>query len=107
MDQDIEILKSIKQNLLAKHGNAIRDLILFGSRANGNAGEYADYDLLIVLSSDQDWRKKREMMDDVFDSALFYNILTDIHFISEEEIQHKIRGQEPVFINALRQGIYA
>ncbi|MCX6270445.1 MAG: nucleotidyltransferase domain-containing protein [Bacteroidetes bacterium] len=107
MNPDIEILKTIKKNLRARYGNAIRDVILFGSRASGKAGEYADYDLLIVLSLSVDWRKKREIMDNVFDIALDYNILTDIHFITEEEIQHGIKGQEPIFKNALTQGIYA
>ncbi len=47
-----------------------------------------------------------EIYDLCFDIDLKYNILIDAHLISEQEIA-SLRGKQPIFVNALKSGIYA
>ncbi len=88
------------------YGTSIKDVILFGSQAWGNAKEYADYDILIVLKKHYSGKDENEIYDLCFDIDLEYNILIDAHLISEQEIA-SLRGKQPMFVNALKSGIYA
>jgi len=46
-----------------------------------------------------------EKIFDYNDIDLKYNILLDVHLISVREL-NTIRGKQPVYINALKYGIY-
>jgi predicted nucleotidyltransferase len=47
-----KILKQFKSQLIQIFGNDIQDVILFGSQVTGKVHEDSDYDILIVLKSD-------------------------------------------------------
>lgn len=105
MPNDIHILRELKQLLKSQFHDDIRDVLLFGSRATGTARDDSDYDLLIVLNGAYDWRYKRQIQYACYDIDLKYDILTDTHIISIDEIQHSLKGQEPLYVNALQKGI--
>ncbi len=101
------ILRKLK-NLLQKHfHDAIKDVILFGSQAAGAAREDSDYDVLIVLNCDYDWKLRDKITDIVYDMELEYDLLFDKYLISTDELQHSLRGAQPIFINAIHNGVYA
>ncbi|OFX51643.1 MAG: hypothetical protein A2046_09795 [Bacteroidetes bacterium GWA2_30_7] len=100
------ILSDLKKHLQNKYGNSIKDVILFGSRARGDSMEFSDYDILIVLNTNYSWRDEDKILDLCYDIDLKYNILIDAHLISKNEL-NTIRGRQPVFINAIKSGIYA
>jgi predicted nucleotidyltransferase len=81
----------------------LKQVVLFGSRINGNSLGNSDYDILIVLKNKVDWRGEREISDLCYEVDLKYNIITDTHIISEAEIS-SLRGKQPVFTNALERG---
>jgi len=56
----------------------------------------------------KDYNKSDEdkILDICYDIDLKYDILIDVHLLSTNELETK-RGKQPVFVNALKYGIYA
>jgi predicted nucleotidyltransferase len=100
------ILIDLSSLLRTKLGNNLVEVVLFGSRANGNSKGDSDYDILIVLKNKVDWRKEQEISDLCYEIDLKYNIITDTHIISEPEFA-TLRGKQPIFVNALENGYRA
>ncbi len=100
------VLNDLKKNLKSNLGGIVDLIILFGSRASGGAQEYSDYDILIILNTDYDWRKEREIYEICYETDLKYNIITDIKVISLSELL-SLRGKQPYIQNALEMGISA
>ncbi len=80
--------------------------MLFGSQASGKAHKDSDYDILIVLKQKADWRIEREISDVCYEIDLKYDIITDTHIIGESELL-TLRGKQPIFVNALTNGLHA
>jgi predicted nucleotidyltransferase len=106
MTDNIKILKELKVHLKRYLGNEIKEVILFGSRISDKAEIDSDYDILIILREKPDWPKRRVISDLCYDIALKYNILTDTHLLAESEM-NSIRGRQPIFRKAIKNGIYA
>lgn len=106
MPDKLEILTDLKVKLINRFGDKIKDVILFGSHVSNRANEYSDYDILIILDSDYDSKIEDQIIDICYDIDLKYNILTDTHILSKNEL-NTLKGRQPVFTNALKNGIYA
>lgn len=106
MPDKLEILTNMKIKLINRFGDKIKDVILFGSQASDRANEYSDYDILIILNSDYDTKFEDQIIDICYDIDLKYNILTDTHILSKNEL-NTLRRRQPVFTNAMKNGIYA
>ena len=107
MEKQPEILVDLKNALTCKLGSNLKHLVLFGSQAWGTPRKTSDYDILVVLSGQYDWKTEREISNICYSIDLKYNILTDTHIVSEYELQNTLKGADPVFVNALKKGIYA
>lgn len=108
MPDNTMILRKLKHLLQQHFPDAIRDVILFGSRAKGTARADSDYDVVIVLNNnDYDWKFRDEVTDVVYDMELADDILVDKHLISVDELEHSLRGAQPIFRNAIEHGVYA
>jgi len=101
-----KILLDLKKHLIQYYGDSVKDVVLFGSQARGDSTENSDYDILIVLNSDYSSKDENKIYDLCYDIDLKYNILLDVHLISQKEISSQ-RGKQPIFINALKSGLYA
>jgi len=106
MADKLEILNELKRDLNIFLGENLKDVILFGSQAIGNSHAYSDYDFLIILKNKPDWKLKHSISDICYKIDLQYDIVTDIHILSEYE-QYSLRGRQPIFINAMKKGIHA
>jgi len=51
-DTEQQALAALIQRLYASYGSRIRSVVLFGSKARGDAGPDSDIDVLVVLSDD-------------------------------------------------------
>ncbi len=100
------ILNDLKLSLLEKYSDSVKNVILFGSQARNRASEYSDYDILILLNKDYSRQDEDTILDICYDIDLKYNILIDAHLLSTNELMTR-RGKQPIFINALKNGIYA
>lgn len=107
MPENIALLHELKHLLQEHFHNVIQDVILFGSQSRGTSNEDSDYDVLIVVNGDYDWRMRDEITDIVYDLELKYDILFDKHLISTDELHNSMRGAQPVFVDAIQHGVYA
>ena len=61
---DEEVLREIKRIILEEAGRLgvrVERVILFGSRARGEAREDSDWDILVVVEGGLDWRVRRRL----------------------------------------------
>lgn len=100
------ILVDLKSRLEEQYSDSVKNVILFGSRANNSANEFSDYDILILINKDYNKEDENKILDICYDIDLKYNILIDAHLLSIKELETK-RGKQPIFVKALKDGIYA
>jgi predicted nucleotidyltransferase len=105
MGTDILIVKGLKDSLRNEFGENVREVILFGSRLSEKAGEFSDYDVLIILKQKPDWIEKRKISEICYEIELQNEILIDSHILSVSEVG-SLRGKQPVFQKAIREGIH-
>jgi predicted nucleotidyltransferase len=79
-------------------------VILYGSRVTSKAHSHSDYDILVILKRGFDWRLKNRIYDATWEVDMDHDILTDIRFISLDEIS-TIKGFQPYVQEALERGI--
>lgn len=107
MKNNTAFLKELKDLLIANFDEDISDVILFGSRAAGDAHKNSDYDVLIVLNNDYDWEYQGKITSVVYDMELKYDMFIDWKVISKNELHNTIKGKHPLYADAVREGIYA
>ncbi|OFX36966.1 MAG: hypothetical protein A2X08_16910 [Bacteroidetes bacterium GWA2_32_17] len=98
------ILQDLKNQLSNYFGNDLINIYLFGSQAKNTETDDSDYDILILMKSKKDWKTKDKVIDICYDIDLKHDILIDPHILAEEELT-SIRGKQPIFINAMLNGI--
>ena len=107
MENNIFILQKLKQLLTKELGENILEVILFGSRLKKTSTAFSDFDVLIILKNDYDWNYKGLVRDLCFDISLQYDIVIDSKIISINELNHSPMGQDPLFQDAIKEGIHA
>jgi predicted nucleotidyltransferase len=100
------ILKELSHLLKTRFLDDLKDVVLFGSQVYEKASKDSDYDILIILKEKVDWKTEREISDICYEIDLKYNIITDVHIIGESELS-TLRGKQPIFVNAITDGIHA
>lgn len=100
------VLKELSLLLRSRFSDDLKDIVLFGSQAYGNAHKNSDYDILVILKKKADWKTEREISDLCYEIDLKYDIITDTHIIGESELS-TLRGKQPIFVNAISNGIHA
>lgn len=100
------VLKELNSLLRSRFTDDLKDVVLFGSHAFGNAHKDSDYDILVILKNKPDWKVEREISDLCYEIDLKFNINTDTHVIGETELD-TLRGKQPIFVNAIENGIHA
>lgn len=106
MADKLEILNDLKSNLNDFLGENLKEIILFGSQVSGNPSLDSDYDFLIILKNEPDWKLKHSISDICYKTDLKFGIISDTHILSESE-QKSLRGKQPIFVNAMKIGIHA
>jgi predicted nucleotidyltransferase len=99
-DKTIRILKEFK-NKIKKRIN-LKCLILFGSRARGNAREDSDFDIILVSEDFNGQKSYKRPVDFYIDWNEDYN--TDIICLTPKELSVK-RKQIGIIKNAMKEGV--
>jgi len=102
-----KVLREARSRLQSGFGDKIKDVILFGSRAWGRPKPWSDWDFVVVVRGDYDRQVVRGIRDVMAYLDLDLDVFTQTLVISEEELQHSLRGKQPLFIDATQHGIYA
>lgn len=100
------ILIDLKNRLKEHYSDSVINVVLFGSQANNKATDYSDYDVLIILNQDYTKQDENRILDICYEVDLKYDILIDAHLLSMKEL-NSLRGKQPIFVNAIKDGIYA
>jgi uncharacterized protein len=103
---NIEILSELKGLLENAFPGSIHGVILFGSQAAGWAREGSDFDILVIINGNADWKTKQRISDIAYEMDLKYGILTDVTVMSQKEMK-TIKGRQPFIQEALEYGIAA
>lgn len=100
------VLNDLSRLLKSQFSDNLKDVVLFGSQVYGNARKDSDYDFLIILKQKADWKIERAISDICYEIDLKYDIITDTHILSEADFS-TLRGKQPIFINAMSNGLHA
>jgi predicted nucleotidyltransferase len=99
------ILTEFKRELHHLYGERLKDVILFGSYARGEAHAGSDIDVMVVLRGDvTPGREIDRMIDVITDLNLKYGILLSVVPVAEEKY---LQRNSPLLLNVRREGIPA
>ena len=98
-----KILKEFRKEIEKLYGKRLKDAILYGSWARGEATEGSDIDVLIVLEGKVTPGKEIDRIIDVITEInLKYGVLISVYPVSEEDFP---TVNSPLLINARREGV--
>ena len=102
-DKVKRILSELRQELERLYGDRLSRLILFGSQARGDAEEWSDIDVLVVLKGHLERRQEKDkLMDKIVQWNLDYQELVSCVYMTEKRFQNE---QSPLLINVRREGV--
>lgn len=97
-----KILAEFKKEIKKLYGIKLKNIILYGSWAKGEATENSDIDLLVILKGEIIPGKEIDRMIDIItDINLSYGVLLSVYPISEEEY---LMTNSPLLINVRKEG---
>lgn len=98
-----EIIAEFTTQIRDLYGARLRQVILYGSFARGDATEASDIDLAVVLSGEVDPVEEIDrMIDIVTDLNLEHNVLISIYPVSEDNYASV---NSPLMMNLRREGV--
>jgi uncharacterized protein len=102
-----KLLATAKKRLTAKFGEKIKDVVLFGSQAWGKPTPSSDWDFVVVVKGEYDWRTVQAIRYTMADLDMEYDIFTQTLVVSDYELKNSTERYDPIFVKALSQGIHA
>ena len=98
-----EIVKEFRTKIEDLYADRLKDIILYGSWARGEATDASDIDLLVVLEGTVVPGKEIDrMIDIVTDINLKYCVLLSVYPVSETNF---ITLNSPLLLNVRREGV--
>lgn len=98
-----EIITLLKKWFSQYYQEDLYKLILYGSQARGDAKEYSDIDILIVLKRAFNYRQELNNTSDfICDLSLEYNTVISRAFISKQSFEE---DNSPFLLNVRREGV--
>lgn len=95
------IINKFQKQVRKKLKSHIKKIILFGSRARGDAWEWSDYDFAVIVDI-----RNKEIEDQIseINGELFYEYSKLIGSIIWDEEEWKDRQRYPIGVNILKDG---
>jgi uncharacterized protein len=102
-DKIMPILSELRHNFEALYGERLVQMLLYGSRARGDATPLSDIDVLVVLHGPVSPSEEiARTVEQVAAISLRYNVVIACVFVSEEQF---IKERSPLLINVHSEGI--
>ncbi len=105
------VLSDIEKQILLRCGEAIRrldssaEVILYGSRARGDAGPESDYDLLILTDGKVTLEKEDEFRRQLFPIELDTGAVLTVFLISNRDWEFRLNTTLPLYENIRKDGV--
>ena len=97
------IIKELSEALKKEFVYKIKDIILFGSRARGDASPESDYDILVLVDEET-----KEAADKIFNMACEigwkHNVVITV-FVHDKSY-YEGKKYEPLFMNIRKEGVH-
>ncbi len=102
MDQkDKDIAKTVKSAVQEFDPSA--KVVLFGSRARGDAHKDSDYDFLVLLNLPLDFQLKTRILDKLYDIELAFDCVLGV--LVENSTHWQMQENTPIFSEISQDGI--
>lgn len=97
------VLSTFKKGLQEIYGPRLKGLILYGSRARGDARPDSDIDLVVILEAPIDRPKENERISDLRAQIhLDTELLVSCLFMTSDRLE---RVDSPLMLNLSREGV--
>jgi len=98
-----EILQRLREELAQVLADQLEAVILFGSRARGEAQPDSDIDVLVVVRGEFDYGDLIQRTSALVSAlSLEYDIVISRAFASKARVEHE---RSPLFVNVRREGV--
>ena len=103
MEKEKQAVKELVDELKKLYGDNLSCVILYGSKARGDATEDSDIDILVVLKKIQNFSSERKKVKEIsWRLSYKYDLLLSIIIRSEQEYMQK---DTPLLMNIEKEGI--
>lgn len=85
----------------------LKQVILYGSKARGEADPDSDIDLLVITPEPLPWRERKALIDALFDVELAHDTLISVLVVSEAEWAGGLFTGFPIYRDIVRDGVLA
>jgi len=102
-EKEKQAVKELVDELKKLYGDNLSRVILYGSKARGDATEDSDIDILVVLKNIQNFSLERKKVKEIsWKLSYKYDLLLSIIIRSEQEYMRK---DTPLLMNIEKEGI--
>jgi predicted nucleotidyltransferase len=103
LDSIKPVLDELKRELVLLYGQRLRQMILYGSYARGDAQEDSDVDVLLILQDVHDPLAEREQLSEmIWQLVLEHGIVISVLPVDAALYANR---QKPLFLNVRREGV--
>ena len=103
VNADIELLKRCKQAIRQVVPDA--DVILYGSRARGDADEYSDYDILVLVNGPAEIPLEEQIRSTIYPLELDSGAVLTLFVYSRQQWDTPLYRAMPFHKNVDREGV--
>ena len=103
INADIELLKQCKKAIRQVVPDA--DVILYGSRARGDATEYSDYDILVLTSGSADIPVHEKMIESIYPLELDSGAVLTLAIYNRQQWDMPLYRAMPLHKNIDTEGV--
>jgi predicted nucleotidyltransferase len=100
---DVELLKSCKKAIRRVVPDA--DVILYGSRARGDADEYSDYDILVITNGPAGIPVHEKMIESIYPLELDTGAVLTLAIYNKQRWDTPLYRAMPFHRNVDREGV--